>query len=302
MIDLYKKCYELTPITRNEGCYYKGEDLFRPFEDSPINGTKLRQCIWLIKNLTMTKTGVISAASVRSPQLPMVARVAKAFGKTCRLVIGSSNLETAKRENKMVALADTYGVEWIQSKCAYNSALQAAAKKSKFNNEFMLEYGISTTHPDFWLEFYSFGGRQVKNIPQEVNTIIMTAGSCNSILSVMIGLWNERRLHKFKFKLIGVGPSKYQMLKARFEYATKDSLPEDQIEYIGLHEMKVYKYEDKQPFEYDGITFHPTYEGKMMKWLSDNRPELLASRNNLIWIVGSEPCIRKKRLIIDDEI
>ena len=283
---LYEKCLSPTPVHQSSiGVRFKREDLFKPFEDSPVNGTKLRQCIWLVKNLSAGKKRVVSAASVRSPQLAMAAKVSKEFGKECVLFVGSSNLEAAKK-NPMVKLADEYGAHFNQAPCPFNSALQKTARDFVQEGDYFLEYGISTTQPDHWKDFYSFGGLATANIPQDIEKIIIPAGSCNSVLSLLIGLYNSDRLFDFEYHLVGVGPSKYQMLMERFEHVTQTPLPEDKITYDDLH--GVYQYSDSVPFSLEGINFHPTYEGKVMTHLFNNRRDFLHNDKNLFWIVGGE--------------
>lgn len=292
-MELLKKCLELTPIQGGKyGPYYKREDLFSPFEDSPINGTKLRQLIYLFYKYTKEKNRVVSAASVKSPQLPMVARVSKEFDLPCELFIGSSNFETAVKNNPMVALAVKYGANLNRSRCAFNSALQHAGKAFAKEDDYFLEYGISTTKKEQWKDFYSFGGKQVENIPDSVTTITMTAGSCNSVTSLLVGLQNQGRLSNFKYELVGVGPSKMKLLKERFEYVTSIELPIDLITFHDCHQKKLFTYHDRIPFSLDGIVFHPTYEGKMMWYLRKFKPDLLRDETNLIWIVGSEPNVQ----------
>lgn len=302
-MDLFKEAAKLTPIQKGKGCYYKRDDLFTPFDDSPINGSKLRMCIWLMNNLARDARRVVSAASVKSPQLPMVTRVGMAFGKEVHLFIGSSNMAKADR-NPMVKLAMDYGAEMHQSKCGFNSALQHAGKAFVEEGDFFLEYGISTTDEALWKEFYTFGGSQTKNIPEDITKITITAGSCNSVLSVLVGLHNQGRLHDHVYNLIGVGPIKLKLVQERFEHITGEPLPMNLIDYhnIWISGDKgvtaditsgglAFTYDKRVKCTYDGIEFHPNYEAKMITWLQAQRPDLLDDETNLIWIVGSEPKI-----------
>ena len=40
---------ELTPIENHKNILFKRDDLFRPYENNGVNGGKLRQCIFLLK-------------------------------------------------------------------------------------------------------------------------------------------------------------------------------------------------------------------------------------------------------------
>ena len=75
----------LTPVDFREGLYWKRDDLYKPFGDYHVNGGKVRQALQLfetkiddIKN--KHNNGVITAASVHSPQSANIAKVAEKYG------------------------------------------------------------------------------------------------------------------------------------------------------------------------------------------------------------------------------
>lgn len=85
--------YELTPVQKVGRLYFKRDDHFAPLGYGGINGSKLRQAIWLVKNYIDgggSKT-IYSGASVKSPQLPMTSAVATHFGLKSKHVIGATN-------------------------------------------------------------------------------------------------------------------------------------------------------------------------------------------------------------------
>jgi len=162
----------------------------------------------------------------------------------------------------------------------------------------------------------------VKNLPPEVKRLIVPAGSCNSATSILHGIAKFLPPQLEEIHLIGIGPSKLLLIAQRLQIMQKetgvnhtifdpmfsDDLPlfskggdlpffmeqEEVVErpyrvfYHDLHGTKQVKYHDRVPWEYEGIHFHPTYEGKLMRWLHEKRPDLI-SPENLFWIVGSEP-------------
>src|SRR3990167_6033243 len=79
----------LTPVEEHEGVYFKRDDYFAPLGYGGINGSKLRQCIYLINQArNLGAAGILSAASVRSPQLSMSTAVAKPYGLPAVQIIG----------------------------------------------------------------------------------------------------------------------------------------------------------------------------------------------------------------------
>jgi hypothetical protein len=200
--------------------------------------------------------------------------------------------------------------------------------KGVMSDHFVLEYGITRDHkihtPEMVLAFHEVGAAQVQNLPPEAKRLIVPAGSCNSATSILHGIAKYRPQHLEEIYLIGIGPSKLRLIAERlaiFQRLTDinhtifsptfedDTLPvlypessvpffmEQETEvrpyrlhFIDLHGTKQVKYHDRVPWEYEGITFHPTYEGKIMRWLHEKRPDLI-SPENLFWIVGSEPKI-----------
>jgi hypothetical protein len=58
-------------------------------------------------------------------------------------------------------------------------------------------------------------------------------------------------------------------------------------------------YEKLMPFAYNGLAFHPRYEGKCWNYIQDHlaafRPYL--NDRTLFWIVGSEPNIPASRIV-----
>ena len=65
------------------------------------------------------------------------------------------------------------------------------------------------------------------------------------------------------------------------------------LEHYDLHSTGYATYSDRMPFTLDTIAFHPTYEGKMLRYLHDRSDEFgwFHDREGdvLVWIVGSAP-------------
>lgn len=317
----------LTPITAEGEVRFKREDSFAPLGYGAINGAKLRQCIWLVNEYVRSSpkpTGIISGASVKSPQLSMGTAVAKHFGLESLLVIGATAQHSAtKHEN--VAIAAWMGAKFVITPVAYNPVLQGkvAELKAQMPDRFVLEYGITVSDSDARIEaFHRVGSEQVRNFPDDVEHLFMPAGSCNSCTSVLYGIARFRPKALKRITLFGIGPLRLEWIEERLaaiervtglsirglfsrEYAhhpklaeahaPKDSAPYH-LRHYDLHTTKFASYQDEMPYTLGGIDFHPTYEGKVMTYLKQRErefPEFWGSGRALFWIVGSKPTMAK---------
>ena len=312
--------YTLTPVELRDGIYWKREDYFAPLGYGGINGSKLRQLLHLISKLDVP--GIITGASVLSPQLSMGALVARHYDIPITCVLGGTKPESAIRHEN-VAIAQDAGAEFVFGKVAYNPGIQSNVTKllqtPQYSGYYRLNYGITVddkASDDEVRAFHEVGAYQVQNIPDDVTHLAMTAGSCNSCVSVLYGLAKYRTNVK-KVTLFGIGPTRLKMIEerlAKIEAATglvirdkfrrayvhhKDLQEEHQtngqilLVHYDLHHTKFSAYSDKMPYRISGIDFHPTYEGKALNYMDKNaglfewwhHPD----GKSLFWIVGSEP-------------
>jgi 1-aminocyclopropane-1-carboxylate deaminase/D-cysteine desulfhydrase-like pyridoxal-dependent ACC family enzyme len=303
MISWSKLGTDLTPVESRGGRWYKRDDYAAPLGYGGINGSKLRQLVHLVTTYAGDAPGILTGASVRSPQVSMAALVAREHRMECVVVLGATRGASAlKHEN--VAIAHRAGAEFIFNPVAYNPALQRAvaelAKRPEFAGWYRLHYGITTpdtASPEEVEAFHAVGAAQVANVPgTTVRTLVMTAGSCNSCVSVLYGIHRHRPPALERVVLIGVGPNREQWTADRLgaiEKATGETLDLPRIERHDLHTTKFATYQDRMPFTLDGITFHPTYEGKALTYMQLRRDTFdwwwEPDGTALFWIVGSEP-------------
>lgn len=319
---------ELTPVEPAGELLFKREDRFAPLGYGGINGAKLRQLIHLVGRYRAAggRAGLLTGASVLSPQLPMAAAVAQHYGLPSTLVLGSTNAESAIKRD-MVRMAAWFGARFdYGSRVAYNPVLQDRCKRlvgEAYREHFYLEYGITCDHrlhaPADVLAFHAVGARQVDNLPDTVTDLVVPAGSCNSCTSILHGLVQNPKPNLRNIYLVGIGPSKLDLINARlriFEELTgvayrgafecgfdtdadmlavnRDLFPARtalyNLHYYDLHGTGQVQYDQPQPYSYGGIDFHPTYEGKVMNWLMRTHPELVRP-TTLVWIVGSQPSL-----------
>lgn len=313
----------ITPVTQGEsGLYYKREDAFAPLGYGGINGSKLRQLVYLMRPM-QNGPGVVTACSVLSPQSSMTALVGQHFQIPVTVIFGATHRFSAlKHENPKIA--ESAGARFEFIRVAYNPALQRACKSySERHGLDVVPYGITTPEgatAQQVADFHAVAAPQVQNIPTEVRTLILPFGSGNSVAGILTGLAKYGYGSVNQIVLVGIGPSRLVWLwkrLAQIEEATGLSIrslfsleAHDGPDILGaaeggpiamdhfdLHGTGYVTYSDRIPWHEDGIDFHPTYEGKIMKWL---REPSLAHReavfslvehrdSTLFWIVGSEP-------------
>lgn len=310
---------DLTPVQLVGNMWFKREDMFAPLGYGGINGSKLRQAIWLVSEQDKRGTDetiLISGASIKSPQLPMSSAVANHFGYSSMHVVGATRPDTCMNK-EMVKMATWFGAKFAFLKVGYNPVLQNKVNSIIENNPnkyFKLNYGItidSQQSKEKIVEFHFMGANQVQNIPDEVENIIIPAGSCNSLISVLYGLAKFRPKNLKNIYLIGIGPDKMKFIQERLSLIKETSgvntlnfnlgfetdilkpelgLSPYNIKYIDIHSIPKYDYQNEVKFSYEGIEFHPTYEAKVMDFITLNHPELISPKT-MLWIVGSKPRI-----------
>ena len=110
--------------------------------------------------------------------------------------------------------------------------------------------------------------------------------------------------------MCGIGPDKMKFIKRRLEQCSQ-VMGSDVEEIfkpisknisfgskrgaIGVYYENIIKsgwttYDKRVKYHFDGIDFHPNYEGKVMKYVNEKYPEALNDKT-MFWIVGSEPKI-----------
>jgi 1-aminocyclopropane-1-carboxylate deaminase/D-cysteine desulfhydrase-like pyridoxal-dependent ACC family enzyme len=271
-----------------DGRYYKREDACSL--PSGVNGSKLRACDHLIRQgAAQGATRVISAASVLSPQNAMAAVVAARYGLGCTVVLGGTRAETAFK-HRSPALARDYGAQFEFVGVGYNPVLQrrAGILAGTDPRSYWLRYGITTppgTSARDLRAFHQITADQVKNLPEGIRTLVVPFGSGNTGAGVLMGLNQHAPSTLENVILVAIGPDRRLWLHERF-HKMGVSLPRFRL--IDLHGTGYASYTDAMPGQADGITLHPTYEGKVVRYLDEKAPDWWVRRDGTtcLWIVG----------------
>jgi hypothetical protein len=312
--------HALTPITTGERVLYKREDAFAPLGLGGINGAKLRQLIHLIGGYRAAggTRGVLTGASVLSPQNAMAACVAAHYGLPSLVILGGTTPASAARHEN-VAIAQAAGARLHIIRVGYNPALQREVTRlhehGGYHDWYPLHYGIGTTPgaPGAALAaFHALGAAQVANLPARVRTLVMTLGSGYSAISVLLGIAQRRPAGLERVVLLGIGPNRLAFMDERLRqlgahlgldaagYFTRryHQHPELEaahqqpgrvlLEHHDLHATGWATYGRRMRASADGIAFHPTYEGKAITWLGQHQPAWWAGARHdvLVWLVG----------------
>lgn len=267
---------DFTPVENRNGLWYKREDLLVGAHG--VNGAKYRACHHLILQAALDgATRVVSAASVLSPQSAMAAVVARDLGLDCTIIVGGTTPEKAVK-HKSIAIAAEAGADITAIPVGYNPALQKASlAASQEPGVWRLPYGITTpTEADIdeVEAFLNVGGAQVQNLPAEVETLVVPFGSGNTGAGILYGL------HKYgppanlkKLVLMGIGPDRQSWVGDRLKTFQKTLVPEGiELQHVSLHPTWA-TYGDRMPETLDGIVMHPTYEGKVVRFLETMGPD-----------------------------
>lgn len=277
--------YELTPVEKRGDFLFKRDDLYIPFDFSPVNGSKLRQCLLLMKSHLGKVDGVITGTSIKSPQAPIVASVAKNLNLPCTILYGGTTKDKLK-ENPYANICDAMGAKIeIASKFGYTTVLNKIAQEFANNKKWLnIRYGFDLINNlDVFIDSVA---NQVKNIPN-VDNLVITVGSSITIIGVLYGILKYNKDVK-RVYAIGVAPNRLPKIEKyvnEIYLYTGDLLPLNLINYVDCFaEVKGFKYDNIFSESYFGIDFHPRYEAKTFRWLKEQ--ELKGT--TLMWITGSD--------------
>lgn len=274
---------ELTPVQEVAGMLFKRDDLYAPFGAGGVNGGKLRQCMMLVEaalNQTPDKKGIITYCSIHSPQGPITAATAKYFGLPCVIVYGGTTKNGIATE-QMPRLSMHYGarIEIAAASGRHNVLKQKADAIAKNRNYFTVQYGINLD--DYGEVLLGAVADQVQNIPDTLEDLYITCGSGITASGVIIGIQKYRKDVR-NVHLIATAFDRKEKVRATLE---RYGVCRDFI-YHDLFHTRGFAYEKRQALRVGGISLHPHYEAKTMKFILDHG---LNTRNALMWIVGAEP-------------
>ena len=280
----------LTPWELREGVWFKREDCYAALGMGGPNGAKFRQLQHLFQRYRGNATRVVTGASVLSPQHSMTAVLAAHHGLPSLHVVGSTTTETMRRHPN-VRMALGFGAEFRVIPVGYNPALQKeVARLGEDGGTFTVPYGITRDHKtcpaEEVLAFHEVGARQTANLPSELRRLIIPAGSCNTLVSVLLGLSRDPKNLRMVYA-VGIGPDRRTWARERLRVmgVDPDRLPFRWAE-RSLHDEGV-RYSDRVRQRWGDLDMHPTYEGKVLRHVRQEGLLVPDGRTGF-WIVGGE--------------
>ena len=274
---------DFTPVELVDNIWFKREDKYAPYGDDFISGGKIRQCRDLVEsNLDyiheFCDSTIATAASIHSPQSPIVARVAKEFDLHCIIGFGNTTIEGALK-NIPMQWCHELGAELVvlSESQGFNNVLYANLKRLEQERPFFpILFGYAAqTHRE------SIVGRiaeQVQNIPPEVSCVYVPVGSGVTLAGVLEG----KRKYDSSFSVVGLQPFGYDRTKSvsticegmtwEYDYEFRKG----KYPYAKLHSRSI------MDIELDMI-----YESKsfdMVEWKKDG--------SELFWIIGNTNKLR----------
>jgi len=173
---------ELTPIEQVDDVWLKRDDLFSV---AGVRGGKARTC-WV---LGQGAGGLVTAGSRQSPQVNIVAHIARALGVPCRVHTPTGELSPEVQQ------AQEWGAEVVQHKAGYNNVIIARAREDAQR--------LGWTEIPFGMECeeaVTQTRQQAANLPREAKRLVVPVGSGMSLAGVLWGL----RDHGMDVPVLGV--------------------------------------------------------------------------------------------------
>ncbi|MCD9019147.1 PLP-dependent lyase/thiolase [Parachryseolinea silvisoli] len=264
----------LTPVEKINGLYFKRDDLFRPFSGLKVNGGKLRQCIHIVQSSKPNE--IVTYSSMNSPQLGIVSAVGKHFGIPVKYLVGGS------RDTEYLRLARGQGAEIIRQKPYRENYLFSQAKKISLPGSLLIKSGI--IQPSMLAEQIDITSEQIMNLPDEIDTIVVSCGSGLTTLGLIKGISRYGKKVK-KIWLISTAPDRREFIQDEIRTQKINSnIPK--LNFYSLYDNGNFDYNLKKTFSIGDICFHPRYEAKTFSWFIQNNKFI--KNKTLFWIVGSE--------------
>lgn len=160
----------VTPIEEHGGILCKREDLF---EVAGIRGGKVRAC-WV---LAQGAKGLVTAGSRQSPQVNIVAQIAKHLGIPCRIHTANGELGEEVKE------AIKTGAKLFQHDMGYSNVLACRAREdAKKMGWTEIPFGMES------VVSIDCQRNQVVNLPKNVRRIVVCVGSGMCLSGVLRGM------------------------------------------------------------------------------------------------------------------
>jgi len=239
----------LTPIEKHGAYFVKRDDLF---SIGGVRGGKVRTCL----SLAYGASGLTTAGSRWSPQVNIVAHIAKFLGIPCRVHTPTGELSPEVNQAKAI------GAEVIQHKAGYNNVIIKRARDDATSLGWVnIPFGMECH------EAVEQTRKQVVNIPPDTKRIVITVGSAMSLAGILWGMLDNDLTCPVLGVRVGADPAKRLDKYAPSNWRKMVDLVDSGLDY---HESAV-------GTKVGDIALDSIYEGKCIHFLEEN---------DLLWVVG----------------
>ncbi len=236
-----------TPVERHGNMWVKRDDAF---SIADVNGGKARTC-W---HLAQGAPGLVTAGARSSPQVNIVAHIAKELGIPCRCHVPSGELLPE------VQAAAYAGAEIEQHRPGYSTVINKRARDDAAERGWReIPFGMEC------VEAVQQTAQQVGNLPRNIERIVVPVGSGMSLAGILTGLCNSGRSIPVLGVKVGADPTKRLDKYAPQDWRKSCDLVASGVPYA--REVHV-----EFPIELD-----PIYEAKCVEFLKPG---------DLLWVVG----------------
>jgi hypothetical protein len=296
----------LPTVQVTDRIWLKRDDLYRPFDDVPMNGAKVYQCLNLIgSHLDLIRNDhdgtVFSDNFLGSPQGPIVARVAKHFGLRCIIPVAGA-LGTAMAHRSM-QLVKEWGGE-VDVVCKMGLALKWKAPERYGDRFFRVKFGMGADDATVLQSVVEPVRRQAAAFvgkPTEDMTLVVAVGSGVVFGSLLVGMADLGV--RFR-RVVGIqiaGYDRTPTVKRIVEscgYAMPDAADgkplfvqaDPGVQPFEFIVDKTYAYDRHLDRKVGDVVLDSQYEAKAWDWamrerLPDNGPVMF-------YVVGDSNCLR----------
>lgn len=242
-----------------------------------IRGGKLRQCIAMIEGQRVSR--LLSACSIHSPQSAIVAYAAQRLGISCTIFVGG------KSDTLPLRIATDFGANIVRCSSGRHTVLFSALRRQLIQGDLAVPFGMRPNWP--CPSFYRTCALQVQNLPSQIDTIVVVAGSGVTGTIITYGLWLHRPTIS-KIVLLGVGPDRQReilkVLQVLDKHCVDWLVSKNIFQHCSLSKEPRFRYESPVPFRIGQVILHPLYEGKAFEWFMRNVS--FARAHTLFWVTG----------------
>lgn len=248
---------ELTPVHKRGDYFFKREDLYSV---GGVSGGKVRTCLFLAQDAR----GLVTAGSRSSPQVNIVAHIAKHLGIPAR-----AHTPQGKLSAELVD-AQTCGCEIVQHRAGYNSVIMARARADATATGLTeIPFGMQCS------EAVKQNRRQVHNLPRGIKRIVIPVGSGMSLAGLLWGMKDCGFDAPVLGIRVGADPRKQLDKFAPDDWKDKVKLISSGNNYHSPAKESVF----------EGIELDAFYEAKCLTFLQPG---------DLLWIVGVRRTVQSK--------